>query len=72
MPWVQTRSPALLRDLKADLVAAGCLVREVDRTRLLVVVPGADPGQALVEIGFFLEAWTARHAPGGAAVDGGR
>jgi hypothetical protein len=68
MPWVRTQSPEVCRELVAELAAARCLVREVDRTTLLVMLPGAAPAHALAEIRFFVAAWAARRARCGASV----
>ena len=60
----------LVPDLVAALAAADCLVRRLDGTSCSVTMLDTDgPEAALVELRFFLRAWTATR-PGAAALVG--
>jgi hypothetical protein len=65
---VTVNAGELVPDLVAALAAADCLVRRLDRTNCSVTVLDADePEAALVELRFFLRAWTATR-PGASAL----
>ena len=66
---VELGSEEQLPDLVRALTAAKCLVHRLDETTCEVTpLEGADPREALVELGFFVAAWASVRATTARAV----
>jgi hypothetical protein len=62
---VRLHEPHLADELKADLLAAGCISVAVDGAELAVAHPSAhDDREETLELTFFLRAWHAQRATG--------
>jgi hypothetical protein len=59
---VQVSEPALLNDLLAYLRDCGCVAEQAGASEAEVSLPGAlGEGEARMEVGVYLTAWTIRH-----------